>query len=142
MTKKESLEWMKSLKPGDTVIYKDLNRRIISATVEKVTPSGIVRTNRGSFKESTWSWSGNIGGYGKTVGEIIPLTEELLAEAVRQRAEEAVMQKKRDTIRKAQNIIFELYNNRFKLDYAEAVKVIRALEGIEQTKEGGQHERD
>ena len=68
MTKEESLAWVKSLKPGDIVIYSGFGvaGRIQTAKVEKVTPSGIVRTNRGSFKESPWSWSGRVGGYGKT----------------------------------------------------------------------------
>lgn len=141
MTKEESLAWVKSLKPGDVVIYKGLCSNLRPATVEKITPSGIVRTNRGSFKESTWSRSGRVVSYGKTAsGEIIPQTEELLAEAERQEAEEAAMQKRRDTIRKAQNMIFGLYNNRFNLDYSKAVKVIRALEEMEQTEEGGQHD--
>ena len=69
MTKEESLAWVKSLKPGDIVIYSGFGvaGRIQTAKVEKVTPSGIVRTNRGSFKESPWSWSGRVGGYGKTL---------------------------------------------------------------------------
>ena len=42
MTKEESLTWVKSLKPGDIVIYSGFGvaGRIQTAKVEKVTPSG------------------------------------------------------------------------------------------------------
>ena len=106
----------KAVKPGDIVIYSGFGvaGRIQTAKVEKVTPSGIVRTNRGSFKESPWSWSGRVGGYGKTPGEISPPTAELLIEAELQEAEDAAEKKRRDTIYKARNLISELYYNRFR----------------------------
>ena len=130
MTKEESLTWVKSLKPGDIVIYSGFGAagRIQTAKVEKVTPSGIVRTNRGSFKESPWSWSGRVGGYGKTPGEISPPTAELLIEAELQEAEDAAEKKRRDTIYKARNLISELYYNRFRIDYDTAVEIIKVLE--------------
>ena len=123
MTKEESLAWVKSLKPGDIVIYSGLG---VAGRIQ--TAKGIVRTNRGSFKESPWSWSGRVGGYGKTPGEISPPTAELLIEAELQEAEDAAEKKRRDTIYKARNLISELYYDRFRIDYDTAVEIIKVLE--------------
>ena len=43
-------------------------------------------------------------------------------------AEDAAEKKRRDTIYKARNLISELYDNRFRIDYDTAVEIIKVLE--------------
>lgn len=99
MTREETLAWAKSLKPGDTVIHSAC-RSFFALTVEKVTPTGIVKTNEGkSFAQNTWF--DGIVGRGRTGGEIVPATEELLAEAEKQRLAREENRRKAETAQKA-----------------------------------------
>lgn len=98
MTREEALAWAKSLKTGDTVIQKMCgNYRAL--TVEKVTPTGIAKTNGDkSFAQN--SWFDGIVGRGRTSGDIVPATEELLSEAEKQRLEREVERRKAETTQK------------------------------------------
>lgn len=125
MTKEENAAWVESLKPGDVVIYKDWGDNISPTTVLKVTPTGIVRTDKGSFNQS--SWTGDITGYGKTSGRIVPATVELLEEAKRQEEKRKEDQRKKNTIRKAQSLVCRLYEKRIDFDYPTAERIIEAL---------------
>lgn len=125
MTKEENTAWVKALSPGDTVIYKSWGDDISPATVLKVTPSGIVRTDKGSFNQS--SWTGDITGYGKTIGRIVPATDELMEEARKQEEKRKEEQRKKNTIREAQSLVFRLYEKRFDFDYPTAERIIEAL---------------
>lgn len=99
MTREETLSWEKSLKPGDIVIHKDWNE-CYTLTVEKVTPTGIIKTNGGmSFAQT--SFSDRLLGRGRTGGEIVPATEELLAEAEKQRLVREETRRKAETVQKA-----------------------------------------
>lgn len=77
MTHEEAAAWVGSLKPGDTVIWQ-YRGNVFPVAVKKVTPTGIVRTNGGhSFK---LSYCGRVSSYGGYYGgEIVPVTDELLA---------------------------------------------------------------
>lgn len=99
MTREEALAWAKSLKPGDTVIHREC-RRVCALTVEKVTPTGIVKTNDDKcFAQN--SWVGCIVGRGRTGGEIVPATPELLEEAEKQQKERDEEEKRVRTINRA-----------------------------------------
>lgn len=73
MTREETLAWAKSLKPGDVVIWSNY-RQYRALNVQKVTPTGIVKTN-GDMSFAQTSWSDRFLGRGRTGGEIIPATE-------------------------------------------------------------------
>lgn len=99
MAREETLAWAKSLKPGDVVIHKGWNE-CYTLTVEKVTPTGIIKTNGGmSFAQT--SFSDRLLGRGRTGGEIVPATEELLAEAEKQRLVREENRRKAETLQKA-----------------------------------------
>lgn len=99
MTREETLAWAKSLKPGDVIIQVDW-KDLYALTVEKVTPTGIVKTVGGkSFFQN--SWYSNIVGRGTTRGHIVPATEELLAEAGKQRLVRKENRRKAETVQKA-----------------------------------------
>lgn len=125
MSKEESAAWVKSLKPGDVAIYKGWGDDISPATVLKITPSGIVRTDKGSFNQS--SWTGDITGYGKTSGRIIPATDELMEEARKQKEKRKEEQRKKNTIQKARSLVCRLYGKRFDFDYPTAERIIEAF---------------
>lgn len=99
MTREQALEWAKSLKPGDVIVQVDW-RDLYALTVEKVTPTGIVKTVGGkSFFQN--SWYSDIVGRGTTTGHIVPATDELLAEARKQEADREVERRKAETVQKA-----------------------------------------
>lgn len=99
MTREEALAWAKSLKPGDVVIHKGWNI-CIPLTVKKVTPTGIVKTNDDKSFAQTSYFDGIIG-RGRTYGEIVPATPELLAEAERQKRERDEHERRIRTINRA-----------------------------------------
>ena len=125
MTKEENTAWVKALSPGDTVIYKGWGDDISPATVLKITPSGIVRTDKGSFNQS--SWTGDITGYGKTSGRIVPATDELMEEARKRKEKRKEEQRKKNTIQKARSLVCRLYGKRFDFDYPTAERIIEAF---------------
>lgn len=125
MTKEENTAWVKALSPGDTVIYRGWGDDISPATVLKITPSGIVRTDKGSFNQS--SWAGDITGYGKTSGRIVPATDELMEEARKRKEKRKEEQRKKNTIQKAQSLVYRLYEKRFDFDYPTAERIIEAF---------------
>lgn len=99
MTREETLSWAKSLKPGNVVIHKGWDE-LFALTVKNVTPTGIVKTNDGKSFAQT-SFSDRLLGRGRTGGEIVPATEELLAEAEKQRLVREENRLKADTVQKA-----------------------------------------
>ena len=119
-------EWVKTLKPGDEVAVMNYDFVKIGV-VERVTPSGIVRTKKhGSYKKSRYS--DHIASYGdRSFSSIKPLTPEL-----RERAEEnmrkiAQEQLVKSTISKAYNIAYDIVYRRISLSYDMAKKVIELL---------------
>lgn len=100
MTREETLAWAKSLKPGDVVIWSRYGGYYRALTVQKVTPTGIVKTEDDmSFAQT--SWCSDISGRGRTFGKIIPATDELLAEAKKQEADREVERRKKETVQKS-----------------------------------------
>ena len=131
MEREETEKWVQSLKPGDIVVNLCGwgNQDVTVATVKKVTPSGIVRTDKGSFKQSNWG-SGAVISYGGLSGKIAPATEDLLAEARKQDAERAEAHRKQRTIHKAQRLVRELYEKSSEMTFEDAVKVIHFIEEV------------
>lgn len=99
MTREENLAWAKSLKPGDVVIHVDWHD-VYALTVEKVTPTGIVKT-KGNKSFAQTSWDDRLRGRGRVCGEIVPPTQELLIEAKRQLIERQDREKRIATINRA-----------------------------------------
>lgn len=122
MTKDEWKEWAMSLRPGDRVIYKNWNGVAGIAIVSKVTPTGIVRTDRGSFAQRPYF--DHYIGVGKTWGNIVPLTPELEAEALDVMRREAEAKERKMTITKSGNIAYEFWISREKISYELAAELI------------------
>lgn len=123
----EMLEWAKSLKPGDKVIHDEYGRYSI-LEVERVTPSGIVKTIGGkSFAQN--SFSDRLLGRGQFVsGYILPFTDELLQAAKEQEAKREEEKRKRSVIHRANDIIYEEYRAAGRMTYERALKIIAVLD--------------
>lgn len=112
--------WLETLKPGDKVVH--IVRRLPwkefkILTVERVTPSGIVKTDGGQrFKAKGPS----VMGHGKTEGEIILLTPELAAEI-----------EAREVIAKARNICYSLYRGETPLPLELAREIVKLTKNAE-----------
>lgn len=127
MTRAEMHEWALSLKPGDTVIWQGggFHGEVSALTIRKVTPSGIVRTDKGDFKQN--SYSDAIAGRGDTWGEIVPVTPELLARAKAEDEKRAEGRRVRAVIAQARDKIYDLSYGRIELTYDLAVKLLDLL---------------
>lgn len=84
MTREETLEWAKSLKPGDKVIYERIGV-VRALEVKSVTPSAMVEmTNNLWFSLAPYTDAFFPCGINVRGGCIVPATGELLYEAQRQ----------------------------------------------------------
>lgn len=119
MTREEILAWAKSLKPGDVVIWSDCGQ-YRKLTVQKVTTTGIVKTN-GYMSFAQTSWRDDLSGRGKTSGKIIPATDELLAEVEKQQKERENLNRIRRTIQAAKTRMRLIYDisYEFAVDFLE-----------------------
>ena len=108
MTDREKMSnWVKSLKPGDEVIfYGFMDRPEKVLTVSKVTPSGIVRTNGGSFKQA--SYGSSVFRYGGGFGSILPYTEETAKKAREHEGAVKAEENKQKLIRYAKVVCYDL----------------------------------
>lgn len=127
MTRAEMQEWALSLKPGDTVIWQGggFHGEVSVLTVQKVTPSGIVRTDKGDFKQN--SYLDDIAGRGSIWGAIVPATPELLARAKAGDEKRAEEKRVRAVIAQARDKIYDLSYGRIELTYDLAVKLLELL---------------
>lgn len=129
MTREEWKEWALSLEPGDTVVIERWGPTYMKATVQKITPTGRVNTDKGVFAMN--EWSGTYCGYGKTNGHLMKPTTELLEKAEKYEKEEADRKRKQEAINKAQKFAWELYVASRNMDYATAEKLLRVKEMLE-----------
>lgn len=125
MTREEWKSWAMSLKPGDIVIVKGW-KSVKVATVKKVTPTGRVNTDNGVFYQD--NWFDHYKGYGKTYGDLVPYTPELIAEAEKQKREEEETRRKSQTIRAAKNIAYKLCYGEITMKYDLAVQLLELIE--------------
>lgn len=121
MTREEWKRWAMSLKPGDKVIVEDWDM-IKVAVVEKVTASGRVNTNKGVFYQDT-CWE-HYKGYGKTRGNLVPATEELIEKAEKSAKERAEQYRKSRTIESAKDLAYKLRYGEIEMTYELAVDLI------------------
>lgn len=127
MNREEMLAWAKSLNPGDKVIYV-ICGKISVETVVKVTPAGWVKITTGSvYSQNSWSYYFMQRG---GIGHIEPVTDELLQKAKEQAEKRAEEGRQRKVIEKAQNFVREESDNRWKMSYERAVKIVAAFEQI------------
>lgn len=121
MTREEWKAWGMSLKPGDKVIVKYWNGLKI-ATVKKVTPSGRLNTDLGIFAQR--EWLDYYTGYGKTRGDLVPATPELIAEAEKQKWKEIERRHRESVIRKAKGLADKLRYGEIDMPYDMAKELI------------------
>lgn len=129
MTKEQWKEWAFSLKPGDTVVIERWGPAYMRATVQKITPTGRINTDKGVFAMN--EWCGAYSGYGKTNGHLMKPTPELLENVEKFEQEEAERKRKQEAINKAQKFARELYAMSRNMDYATAEKLLRVKEMLE-----------
>lgn len=79
MTRKETAEWVASLKPGDAVIQKFFGGLCI-LHIKNVTDGGVVTTDGGK-KFRLALGGGSVYGCDNTYGEIVPATDKLIKKA-------------------------------------------------------------
>lgn len=121
MTREEWKAWAMSLKPGDRVIAKGWYSLEI-ATVQKVTPSGRVNTDKGVFAQK--GWLDHYTGYGDTSGDLVPATPELIAEAEKQEREEQERRRRESVIRNAKDLAYKLKYSEIDIPYQMAEELI------------------
>lgn len=129
MIREEWREWAFSLKPGDTVVVQKWGPTYMRATVQKITPTGRVNTDNGVFAMN--EWAGTYCGYGKTNGNLVQATPDLLEKAEKFEQEEAERKRKQEAINKAQKFAWDLYVMSRNMDYATAEKLLKVKEGLE-----------
>lgn len=134
-TREEWREWALSLKPGDKVINADYSWRekVRVETVEKITPSGMVRTNIGMYAQTKY-WE-KYRERGKTRGFIQPATPELIQEAERQAVERERRKEMNDTIVTARSKCYNLCYGRTEMPYEMAVELLELVKKYEQKSE-------
>lgn len=125
MTREEWKAWAMSLKPGDKVIVKGWHSLEI-AIVKKVTPTGRVKTDKGDFFQK--DWLDYYTGYGKTYGDLVPATPELIAEAEKQEREEQERRRKESVIREAKSLAYQLRYGEIDMPYEMAEELIALVE--------------
>lgn len=121
MTRGEWKAWAMSLKPGDRAIVNGWYSLEI-ATVKKVTPSGRVNTDKGVFYQD--NWSDYYKGYGKTHGDLVPATPELIAEAEKQEREEQERRRRESVVREAKSLAYQLRYGEIDMPYELAEEMI------------------
>lgn len=117
MTREENEAWVASLKPGDVVIHKRRNNYLRLLHVKKVTPTGIIRTEEGSFKIS--DWSDMVRGYGSTDGDLVPATDGLISLAKKQQKEREEEKERRCTVNSAIYTARTLKTERITFEFAK-----------------------
>lgn len=137
MTREETLAWAKSLKPGDTVIWNTgwPPGEISILVVEKVTPTGRVKTTNGmTFAQTSWTDSMSAVGT-RAYGYIISVTDDLLLEEQKQDADRKEMNRQKQVILEARSKIWEECNKRFDLTYKRAAKILEFFNQIDAEEE-------
>lgn len=126
MTREEWAAWAKSLNPGDSVIVKTWSNVLLD-TVRKVTPAGwVVTENNGTFSQSKYNEKySQRGGY----YDILPVTEELRAQAVYENEKAKNRRKANLAISTAKRITYDWTYGKREVDYDLACKIL-ALAGV------------
>ena len=117
--------WISELKPGDSVVLNGSSGPSDILRVEKVTPTGIVRTNRGSYKLSKWSERVVI--YGEGWGHISPVTEELRQEVTKKIEKEQENRRRTEVIRTVRSQLRSLLSGNTVLTYELAARLQEVL---------------
>ena len=127
--KEEADAWVASLIPGDKVLYIGFAGKYEDILeVQKVTPSGIVRTNKGSFKRPEWSASAI--GYGRDTGYIVPATDDGIQQATEYINAKIAERMKNETIRSAKTLCYSVYAGAINISYDDAAKIIALLDSL------------
>lgn len=130
MTRDEANAWVASLKPGDVVIQKRWIHDLYILHVKKITPTWIVRTDEGeSFKVSEWSEL--VRGYGKSDGEIVPATDELVASAQEQQKARDMARMEHKTVMNAFYTMCSFRMDQISFDFAKEFLELCQRHGID-----------
>lgn len=108
-THEEMKNWASKLRPEDKVVLKLFGPRgcIDVLTVKKLTPTGRVVTDKGTYGFS--KYSGYYKGYGEAIGVIVPATSESIAEAEHNKVKEERERKDCEDIRTACTIGWKIW---------------------------------
>ena len=129
MTHEEAVAWVKSLKPGDKVIgYNWPNSPCRIITVTKVTPSGIVRTDFGSYKVAQYGITCGSFGEGGYAIKIGAYNDEDAAAALRYMEQMKEARRRNDTVRRAKVIGYAWYCGNKPLSYEQAEAILKLAE--------------
>ena len=134
MTRAEIEAWVKSLQPGDEVAVGGLGRyNTMIGVVEKVTPSGIVKTkDHGNYKlKNVTNLNGEyefVHGHGH-YKHIEPWKPGLygIAKSNMEKIRREAMEQK--AISEAQDLALRIGWNKMRITYDQAVKLIEIFEG-------------
>lgn len=97
-------DWAINLKAGEHVVIKSFGV-VVPAVVQRITPGGKVRTNKGLFAQLKYcDWYRGVG----TSGFLEPATPEMWAQAVQDEEKRAEAKKQYDRIQKAKSIAYRL----------------------------------
>lgn len=120
----EMKEWAGKLKPGDKVVLELLGPRgcIDVLEVERITPTGRIVTNKGTYGQS--KYSGYYKGYGEAIGVIVPAINENVLKAERNKAKEEKEMKDREAVRTAGTIAWKIWREDIKLTPDMAMELI------------------
>lgn len=99
------------------MIHRRWNNYLRLLHVKKVTPTGIIRTEEGSFKIS--DWGGMVIGYGSTDGDLVPATDELISLAKKQQKEREEEKERRCTVNSAVYTARTLNSKRITFEFAK-----------------------
>ena len=131
MTRDEWKSWANGLNPGDKVIVTGWGRNRV-ATVEKITPAGWVRTDKGFFIQRDFDGMYHERGGYQCIG---PSTEESLKEAEEQEREERARKNREITILNAKRILSRLSYSCITYDFA--VRFLSLYEEMRRREEEG-----
>ena len=137
MTREQAMEWAKTLKPGDKVIvnmgsYNDF-KNITVAQVKKVTPTLIIRTDKGDFSlgkyATVYRFRGNM------FYTLMPTTEGLLREAESQDERRVREREMKLTVAKAKGAIDKVINRPMRYEFAnELLSILKKEYGADLVK--------
>lgn len=127
MNREETIEWVQSLKPGDKVIcigWTNAPEKILF--VNKVTPSGIVRTNHESYKVPSYGQRCSVqGGCGQ---HIVPYNEDDARVVMYHMEKEKEKRITEAMIRRAKTVCYDLYRGQAKMTSELAEAILKLVE--------------
>lgn len=136
MNKEETKAWVNTLKPGDKVIYYGAWNCAPAAIlfVKKVTPTGIVRTENGSYKVG--NYGNRCAAQGSGYGYIGPYTEADASAAKKHVAEVEEQRRQERLIRAAKIACHDLCCGKIQMTAEMAEAILTLVKGERENNHG------